>query len=204
MFLPPAMTSHMMLQQGVDETEGFGSGSGCLPNGGVPGEGDNPSKWATETEIESLYSDSFLNIDPESAFYLNEFFSIFIMSASTAYYLILQRGQHDYFQWVMHLSLWGQTNLFWLLSFLIDSEASRNNYFVSSFLTSFIPYIGIPIYIFWLGIFHLDSNDGTYSFNYVMGNVGASLVYMALMRFYGSNMLTSLNNYALILTTERL
>ena len=77
-------------------------------------------------------------------------------------------------------------------------------YFMSSFVTSFIPYLGMPIYIFWLAIFHLGSNDGTYSFNYVVINVVGSMVYMGAMRFYSSNILTSLNNYALLLTTERL
>ena len=77
-------------------------------------------------------------------------------------------------------------------------------YFQSSYLTAFIPFIGIPIYIVWLGGFHLGSVDGTYSFNYVMGNVTACLVYMILMRFYSSNILTSLNNYAMVPVTLRL
>ena len=46
--------------------------------------------------------------------------------------------------------------------------------------------------------------DGSYSFYYVMGNVFASLVYMILMRFYSSNILTSLNNYAMVPVTARL
>lgn len=102
----------------------------------------------------------------------------------------------------MHLIVWGQTNLFWLMNLLRDTESSRNRYFLSSFLTTSIPYVFIPIYIFWLGVFHLGTTE--YSFNYVMGNVIASLVYMGLMRFYSNNILTSLSNYTLILTNERL
>ena len=126
------------------------------------------------------------------------------MGASTLYYYLLQRGQHDYFQWVMHLTLWGQTNIFWIIANLFDSEKTRNWYFISSYLTAFIPYIGIPIYIFWLGGFHLGSVDGTYSFEYVVANVVACILYMILVRFYLSNILTSLNNYAMIPVTERL
>ena len=50
----------------------------------------------------------------------------------------------------------------------------------------------------------MGSTDGTYSFNYVTGNVVACIVYMLLVRFYTSNILTSLNNYAMIPVTERL
>ena len=104
----------------------------------------------------------------------------------------------------MHLTIWGQTQIFWIIALLFDSENTRMRYFQSSYLTAFIPYIGIPIYIFWLAGFHLGSVDGTYSFNYVSGNVVACIIYMFLVRFYTSNILTSLNNYAMILVTERL
>ena len=50
----------------------------------------------------------------------------------------------------------------------------------------------------------MGSTDGTYSFNYVTANVVACIVYMLLVRFYASNILTSLNNYAMIPVTERL
>ena len=77
-------------------------------------------------------------------------------------------------------------------------------YFQSSYLTAFIPYIGMPIYIIWLTGFHLGSTDGTYTFEYVGANVAASILYMLLVRFYISNILTSLNNYAMIPVTQRL
>ena len=105
---------------------------------------------------------------------------------------------------LMHLTLWGQTQIFWIIALIGDSERTRMWYFQSSYLTAFIPYIGMPVYIFWLAGFHLGSNDGTYTFEYVVGNVLACFLYMLLVRFYSSNILTSLNNYDMILKTQRL
>ena len=77
----------------------------------VPGTGESSSgqrsKWSTEPTVENLYTESYLGIDPQDAYYINEAFSVFIIAASYGYYYLLQRGEHDYFQWMMHLTLWG-------------------------------------------------------------------------------------------------
>ena len=77
-------------------------------------------------------------------------------------------------------------------------------YFRSSFATAFIPYIGLPIYLLWIIFFHLAERDGTYSFLYASSKFTFLVVYLFIMRFYSSNILTSLNNYALELIAEDL
>ena len=62
-----------------------------------------------QLEAEDLLADSYLNIAPGTAFYLNEGVSILIMGLSTAYYLLAYAGIHDKYQWYMHLFVWGQT-----------------------------------------------------------------------------------------------
>ena len=93
MFLFPTMaTMSTQFNTGSSSTDEFTSGDQCYPEG-LPGF-EQPStestqdKWVTDSEVDNLLSDSFLNIDPESSFYINEFFSILVMLASSVYYYI--------------------------------------------------------------------------------------------------------------------
>ena len=81
-------------------------------------------------------------INPESAPLWNELMSVFLMGSSSLYYFVWGTGDHDYFQWVMHISAWGQTQLFWLYDLFTDSANSRMNYYLSFELTNVIPAIG--------------------------------------------------------------
>ena len=81
--------------------------------------------------------------------------AIALMILSSLHYYLSYDGTHDYFQWQMHLLVWGQTNVFWLIALVYDSELSRMMYFRSVFATSFVPYVGAPIYLLWLIFFHL-------------------------------------------------
>ena len=67
-----------------------------------------------------------------------------------------------------------------------------------------MPYIGAPIYIVWLIWFHLDPSNGTYSGQYIAAKIIGWIVYMALIRFYTVNILTSINNYAMIPIAEQI
>ena len=84
---------------------------------------------------------------------------------------------------------------------LRDNGWTRMKYFQSSYLTGFVPYIGAPLYIVWLAWFYIGSLDGT-PFEEVMARGTAWVVYMILIRFYTVNILTSLNNYAMLIVTE--
>ena len=114
-----------------------------------------PKNEEQHVSSEDLYSESTLNIDPQTAFYLNEMVSITLMILSSLHYYLSYDGTHDYFQWQMHLLVWGQTNVFWLIALVYDSELSRMMYFRSVFATAFVPYVGAPIYLLWLIFFHL-------------------------------------------------
>ena len=84
---------------------------------------------------------------------------------------------------------------------LRDNGWTRMKYFQSSYVTGFVPYIGAPIYIIALAWFYIGSLDGT-PYEEVVARGFAWVLYMLLIRFYTSNILTSLNNYAMLLVTE--
>lgn len=155
-------------------------------------------------EPQDLFTESSWNVDPKTAFFLNEFVAIAIMTGASLQYKLSYDGEHDAFQWKMHLFVWGQTQFFWLWALIFDSELSRFLYFYSAFITAFVPYVGVPIYLLWVMYFHLSSNDGVYPFTYVIATIVAWLIYGVLMRYYSINILTSINNYALIPVGDRL
>ena len=104
----------------------------------------------------------------------------------------------------MHLYLWGQNQLIWLLALLIDSELTRMMFFRSSMLTALIPYLGVPIYLFWLASFHLSDRDYIYHVKYVVASMSGWIVYMILMAKYSKNILASLYNYWMMLVAKDL
>ena len=81
-------------------------------------------------------------IKPEAAHWWNEVMSVFLMGGTTLYYMFLKTGDFDYFQWVIHMSAWGQTQIFWLYDLFVDSHNSRMNYYFSFELTRVVPSIG--------------------------------------------------------------
>ena len=76
-------------------------------------------------------------------------------------------------------------------------------YFYSAFITAFVPYIGVPIYLLWVMFFHLSSRVD-YPWYYVIATIAAWFLYGVLMRYYSINILTSIFNYATIPVGENL
>ena len=58
-------------------------------------------------EVEDLFTESSWNVNPKTAFFLNEFVAIAIMTGATLQYKFKDDGNHDEFQWKMHLFVWG-------------------------------------------------------------------------------------------------
>ena len=144
-----------------------------------------------------MYEETFLNLNPKHAFYINEFVGILaVLGASYQYFFF--KNPHNKAQWYMHMILWGQTQIFWFLAlFFPNNEKMRLNYARSSALTAFVPYIGAPIYLVWLTAYHIGDISGDHLFANVMIAFVFWVFYMWGMMFYSGNMLPALNNYAM-------
>ena len=106
------------------------------------------------------------------------------MGGSTLYYMFLNVGDFDYFQWVLHLSAWGQTQLFWLYDAFADSANSRMNYYLSFELTRVVPSIGQPTYTVWYtGYQSLQVQDTWEATKFAMKLTGWT-IYYKVMRWY--------------------
>ena len=97
-----------------------------------------------------LFKKSFLNIDPTSAFLMNEVLGLlFIAFFQMNRFLFNNKGNHDTFLWLAHTGLWAQNQFFWLATNLFDSILMREVYQKSTFIVGVIPYVIMPMYLLW-------------------------------------------------------
>ena len=172
-------------------------------NAGASNEQTSDELVFTEAELASVdlvlspnfYAESRFNLDPTTTFYLNEFFSLVIMGAASLAYYFGTDGAHEKFQWVLHLVAWGQTNLFWLLALVFDSELTRQIYYRSAFVTTFIPWVGVPIYLLLHIAYHAFDRDDEYTRTHFWVNFFSWVLYGFVMREYSFNVLAGLYNY---------
>ena len=137
---------------------------------------------------------SNLNLNPDVALYLNEIVSLLMITASTLMYKMNYDGSHDMFQWVVHMTVWGQNQLFWLLQLIINNERSREFYFKSTFLTALVPYLGVPVYMIWSIAFFFSDREQKYSVTYFAVTQIGWLFYFIIIRWYTHEILSALYN----------
>ena len=106
------------------------------------------------------------------------------MALSTAYFLVSSDGDHDKYQWLMHLLIWGQNQAFWGLTYFLDSELTRGMYYRSSIFIAFVPYVGLPIYLLWLIAVNIRDRDAEWSGTYFVIQFIIWTGYLFAMRAY--------------------
>ena len=149
-----------------------------------------------------LYMESFLNMDPHVAFYLNGIMGVVLMTTSSLAYGLNYTGEFDDFQWIMHMTLWGMNLILWVVTLSIDTVFTRDLYFKSSWATGFIPYIGGPVYIIWMSILHITDRDDKFTASQFWVSFVAWVSYTFLMIAYTKNIVTSIYNYYMIPVVE--
>ena len=113
---------------------------------------------------QSLFKDSYLNVDPEQAFLINEVVGVILLALFNVNYFVLGNTQpHDTFLWITHSVIWGQNQLVWLAANIFDNITMREAYQRSAFVLGFIPYIMMPIYLLWIVADNLFNRDTSYS-----------------------------------------
>ena len=126
------------------------------------------------------------------------------MMFMSVFYKMSYDGQHDWFLWFTHMICWGQNQLFWITATIYDTDTTRMLYFRSSFATSIIPYLVMPIYLLWLVTFHLWDRDGVYTFNYFIVSFVLWFIYLIISKQYSTIILSSLYNYWMLLEVRSL
>ena len=126
------------------------------------------------------------------------------MVASSYLYLSSYDGSHDYYQWQMHMWAWGQNQVAFFIMIIFNNEITRAAYYVSTFGTALVAYLGAPIYILWLAFFHYFEANGTYSFVYFAETLAGWLAYIFVLRQYSLAIIPSVYNYWMIPVSEEL
>lgn len=141
-----------------------------------------------------------MNIDPNSAFLMNEVLGIlFIAFFQMNRFLFQNTEHHDTFLWMAHTALWAQNQFFWLATNIFDSILMREVYQKSTFVVASIPYVIMPIYLLWTIAHFLFSRGVGYTGSaFLQAFLGWS-VYTIFSRSYFHNVLVSLYNYKMIL-----
>ena len=73
----------------------------------------------------------------------------------------MNRGEHDYYHYGIHLAIYGLNWLVWLLTAMVDSLSLRRFYFVTTFLSAGVPFIATPAYLVWLTVVNSIGEDYT-------------------------------------------